>query len=103
MPKSYAPRFQSPSGPQKRQQKNRLFRSVFLLPFANFTPKIGMENSYALRVRLSGIIYEPAITELILLRNKTKSAGNGKATPAFLLFHMYGKDTDFSNKPRRMK
>jgi hypothetical protein len=49
-----------------------------------------MENSYALRFPLLGVFNEPAIPELILLRDKPKSAG--KAIPAFLLFHKYRWD-----------
>jgi hypothetical protein len=52
---SYASQFRSPSGPQENKQKNRPKKSVFLLPFANFSGKTGLKNSYAPRFPLLGI------------------------------------------------
>jgi hypothetical protein len=44
-----------PVGTANAKQKNRLFRAVFLLLFANFSGKTGLKNSYAPRVPLLGI------------------------------------------------
>ena len=44
-----------PVGTANSKQKNRPKKAVFLLLFANLSLKTGVKNSYAPRVRLSGI------------------------------------------------
>ena len=62
-----------PVGTAKNKQKNRPKMAVFLLLIASFRVKIGLKNSYAPRVPLSGIFERTRDLDPALLLYKPKS------------------------------
>jgi hypothetical protein len=82
-------------------EKTDLKSRFFCCLFANFSVKTGVKNSYALRVRLSGIFVRTR-DHVSRIATVQTQIGQENYTFAFLLFSMYGNDTVSYNQPGRM-